>query len=119
MVGLPACLRGWSVAILVLLLAGCSGVQTASYPKPEPLPSSLSDGANQSVSAAAAQREHTADAVYQVLVGEIAVQRGELDAAYGHYLEAARKARDAGAAERATRIAMYQKQDQKAQQAVG
>ena len=112
-------LRGWLGAGLGLLLAGCAGVQTGSYPEPEPLPSSRSDGANQSASAAAATRKHTADAVFEVLAGEIAVQRGELDAAYDHYLEAARGARDAGAAERATRIAMYQKQDEKAEQAVG
>lgn len=112
-------LRGWLAAGVGLLLAGCAGVQTASYPEPEPLSSSHSEDAQQSGLAAAALRERTADAVFEVLAGEIAVQRGELDAAYEHYLEAARGARDAGAAERATRIAMYQKQDEKAEQAVG
>jgi tetratricopeptide (TPR) repeat protein len=99
------------------MLTGCAGLQTAPYPEPEPLPSSRSEGAQESVSAAAL-REHTADAVFEVLAGEIAVQRGDLDVAYEHYLEAARVARDAGAAERATRIAIYQKQDQKAERAV-
>ena len=93
--GVPESRRGWLAAGVGLMLTGCAGLQTAPYPEPEPLPSSRSEGAQESVSAAAL-REHTADAVFEVLAGEIAVQRGDLDVAYEHYLEAARVAAEVG-----------------------
>jgi len=49
------------------------------------------------------------DIVYSYLVGEIGAQRGDFATAYGHYLHAAILARDAYAAERATRIALFRK----------
>lgn len=66
----------------------------------------------------AAPENATAAMVYDVLAGEIAAQRGELEAAYGFYLNAARRTADAAAAERAARIAIYIKRDDWAEQAV-
>lgn len=51
----------------------------------------------------------TPDIIYNILVGEIALQRQDLASAYAHQLKGAGLARDAVAAERATRIALYQK----------
>ena len=52
-------------------------------------------------------KELDSDIVFSYLVGEIGAQRGDLTAAYGHYLHAAIIAHDAYAAERATRIALF------------
>jgi tetratricopeptide (TPR) repeat protein len=45
--------------------------------------------------------------MYQLLVAEVAGQRGQLDVAVVNYLAAAEASRDAGIAERATRVALY------------
>ncbi len=55
------------------------------------------------------RRELDEDLVYSYLVGEIAAHRGELRLAQTHYQHAAILARDAYAAERATRIALHLK----------
>jgi tetratricopeptide (TPR) repeat protein len=54
-------------------------------------------------------RELDEDLVYSYLVGEIAAHRGELRLSQTHYQHAAILARDAYAAERATRIALHLK----------
>ncbi|MDJ0740414.1 MAG: tetratricopeptide repeat protein [Gammaproteobacteria bacterium] len=55
------------------------------------------------------KRELDEDLVYSYLVGEIAAHRGELRLSQSHYQHAAILARDAYAAERATRIALHLK----------
>lgn len=55
------------------------------------------------------QRELDEDLVYSYLVGEIAAHRGDLRLSQSHYQHAAILARDAYAAERATRIALHLK----------
>jgi len=62
------------------------------FPEPEPV-----------------KRELDEDLVYSYLVGEIGADRGELRLAQTHYQHAAILARDAYAAERATRIALHLK----------
>ncbi len=62
------------------------------------------------LSAQAGQQPLTPDLIFNVLVGEIALQRGQLDLAYDRQLDAATLAHDAASAERAARIAIY-KQD--------
>ncbi|WP_348757524.1 tetratricopeptide repeat protein [Candidatus Methylocalor cossyra] len=56
--------------------------------------------------------------VYLVLAAELAGQRGQYDIALQNYLEAARKSRDPKLAERATQIALYLKDTDKALEAV-
>ncbi|CAK0766481.1 putative TPR repeat-containing protein PA4667 [Gammaproteobacteria bacterium] len=51
--------------------------------------------------------QQTTDAVYNVLVGEIAGQRGQLPLSVSHYLHAAHLTRDPHVAERATRVALF------------
>lgn len=65
-----------------------------------------------------APRELDGDIVFSYLVGEIGAHRGELDLAFNHYLHAAVLAKDAYAAERATRIAMHIRDRAKALRAV-
>jgi tetratricopeptide (TPR) repeat protein len=62
------------------------------FPEPEPV-----------------RRELDEDLVYSYLVGEIGAHRGELRLSQSHYQHAAILARDAYAAERATRIALHLK----------
>ena len=47
------------------------------------------------------------DALYKLLVGELASHRGDMLLALENYLEVARETRDAGVAERATKLAMF------------
>lgn len=53
-----------------------------------------------------APTELSADLVYATLAAEVALQREEYDAAFTHFLRAARLARDSGLAERAVRAAL-------------
>ena len=93
------------VVVLLLATQGCQTnkqktpeataaekVATLPFPEPETL-----------------RRELDEDLVYSYLVGEIAAHRGELRLAQTHYQHAAILARDAYAAERATRIALHLK----------
>src|SRR3569832_2373940 len=47
------------------------------------------------------------ETMYQVLVAEVAMQRGQYDVAIKHYLELARETKDKRLAERAARVAVY------------
>ncbi len=58
------------------------------------------------------------DLLYNVLVGEIAAQRKELDLAYTHLLQAAQRASDPVLAEQAARIALKRGQPSEIQQAI-
>ena len=63
------------------------------------------------------QRPHlelTEDILYKLLVAEVAGQRGHLDVSVKNYLELARSTRDPELAARATRIAVYARDDQAA-----
>jgi tetratricopeptide (TPR) repeat protein len=60
----------------------------------------------------------TPEIVYHILAGEIAIQRQQLDLAYTHEMQGAELAQDAVAAQRATRIAIFQKDYVKATAAV-
>lgn len=59
--------------------------------------------------ASAPSNAFSSDVMFNILVGEIALQREDMDLAYKHLLEGASLAKDAVAAERATRIALYKK----------
>lgn len=58
--------------------------------------------------------EGVAEPIYLMLVGEIAGQRGQFDVALDHYLQLARIDPDVRVAERATQIALYVKDTDKA-----
>ncbi len=56
------------------------------------------------------RQELTDDMMYDILLGEIAGQRGVMDVSVPHYLQAARESRDPRVAERAMQVATYAKQ---------
>jgi tetratricopeptide (TPR) repeat protein len=58
--------------------------------------------------------ELTEDILFKVLVAEIAGQRGKLDIAIENYLDLARTTRDPVVVERATRVAIYARNDEAA-----
>jgi len=104
--------RAGLVAVLGLLLVSCaaSGHRsdtpavadsgTAAAPAP---------GVADETAALPAQ-ELTDDMMYDILLAEIAGQRGELQASVAHYLRAAEEANDPRVAERAVQIASFAKQ---------
>ena len=124
--------RCWLACLVVLLLgSGCSttepndsdlagadeetassvqvGEQTvieepviAPIPKPEDYPVAPFEG----------------DALYQLLVAEVAGYRSQYDVSLEKYMIAARETQDPGVAARATRLALYLKQDDTALEAV-
>ena len=61
--------------------------------------------------------ELTEDILYKLLLAEIAGQRGQLDVAVENYMELARQTRDPKVVGRATRIAVYARDDQSAREA--
>jgi tetratricopeptide (TPR) repeat protein len=104
--------RAGLVAVLGMLLVSCaaSGHRsdtpamadsgTAAAPAP---------GVADETAALPAQ-ELTDDMMYDILLAEIAGQRGELQASVAHYLRAAEEANDPRVAERAVQIASFAKQ---------
>jgi tetratricopeptide (TPR) repeat protein len=63
------------------------------------------------------KQQLTDDLMFDILLGEIAGQRGQVDVAVPHYLQAAEDAEDPRVAERAVQIASYAKQYEVAQRA--
>ena len=61
--------------------------------------------------------ELTEDILFKVLLAEVAGQRGKIDVAVENYLELARATRDPVVIERATRIAVYARNDEAAYEA--
>jgi tetratricopeptide (TPR) repeat protein len=105
-----------SVACLpaFLLLSACSTLQqpaTAPAPAekavkpPYPMPAPVVDGLD-------------SELVFSTLAGEIALQRGDLETAYQQLLQTARLAGDAVAAEKATKVALLLKREDRALESV-
>lgn len=90
--------------LVVLLLAPFAGIAAADGPATVP-------GAEPKPPAAdSAQPELSADLVYRLLVGDVALQRGDLAIAARAYHEAARDSGNAALARRATEIALAARQ---------
>ena len=77
-----------------------------AFAKPAPAPTE-----------APASPSFSPDVMYKILVGDIALQRGEPGVAARAYYEAAREAQDAGLARRATEVALFARQRSLALQA--
>ncbi len=104
-------------ALLVLALAAC-----ATRPQSEAAPPSMAatEPAVPTVAetAPAQPRAPVDDELfYELLVAELAGRRGELDLALDYYLSAARRSDDPRIAERATRIAVYARNGNRAMEA--
>ena len=86
------------LAVFLALAVVASAPLAAAQPVPEtPAPPALSP-------------EQSAEIMYRILVGDIALQRGEPALAARAYYEAARDAQDATLARRATEIALFARQ---------
>ncbi|MEM7401701.1 MAG: tetratricopeptide repeat protein [Pseudomonadota bacterium] len=85
----------------VFVLTGCASLQTGG-----------SKGSDDSIEIRKAQSEKydaQSDLMYEVLVGELSGQLGDVERALEHYVNAAQISNDPAVAERATRIAMFAK----------
>ena len=114
------------IALPLLLLAACTTPpaqhdtpDSASLTKPsdgttspDKVPEAVQEDAKQL--APAAVTEMTGELLYYLLSAEIAGQRGRLDVAVPFYLKAAQLSRDPDVVERATRIAVYSRDEKSA-----
>lgn len=114
------------IALPLLLLAACTtppaqndSPDSASLTKPpagttspKAAPEAVLEDAKQLAPAAAT--EMTGELLYYLLSAEIAGQRGRLDVAVPFYLKAAQLSRDPDVVERATRIAVYSRDEKSA-----
>jgi tetratricopeptide (TPR) repeat protein len=98
--------------ILPALLVGCAATGTRQQEDPATAITAEEEKVDADIGAL------SPEIVYNILTGEIALQRQQLDLAYEHQLQGALLANDAQAAERATRIAIHQKDFPKAMEAV-
>ena len=86
-------------------------VKPAEAPAPTPAPGTSGDaGASKGAGAPAVKSGLTADLMYRILIGDVAMQRGEPAVAARAYFEAAREARDPVLARRATEIGLMARQ---------
>jgi len=116
------------VALIALALTGILAAGCSSMPGGQSSALSGPVDANQSVKPAPAAQsqqaqrelpgvELTPDLLYDLMTAEIAGYRGRLDVSIKHYLTLAERTRDPRIIERATRIAVYARDDKSALQA--
>lgn len=108
----PKQLPGAALALYALLtLAGCAA--TPSTPRPATQPAAVAIAAPVPAPEPEFEElyEYESDPLYRLLLAEFAGQRGHLDVATSQYLELARNLRDVQLAERATRIAVFGRND--------
>jgi tetratricopeptide (TPR) repeat protein len=87
---------------------GASPDLTGHQAENQSLPQATSAGVEQQ--ALLPEQHLTDDLMFDILLAEIAGQRGDMDISVPHYLQAAENARDPRVAERAVQIASYAKQ---------
>ncbi len=102
--------------LLALLVSACTTVPIETGPaiSPETPGPQASQETQKPAPPKRPDLELTEDILYKLLVAEIAGQRGQLDISVKNYLELARSTRDPEIANRATRIAVYARDDQSA-----
>ncbi len=102
---IPTELRNTLAAFLALALIALGPLAAA-----QTAPETAAPQATAPDSAPADSAELSAEIMYKILVGDIALQRGEPALAARAYFEAAREAQDATLARRATEIALFARQ---------
>jgi tetratricopeptide (TPR) repeat protein len=97
------------LAAPLILLCACA----SAPPRPAAVPAAPTAAVTPAPAPAAAPKpfEYEEDPYYRLLLAEFAGQRGHLDVAIGHYLALARSLRDPALAQRATRIAVFARDD--------
>lgn len=101
-------------AILLFILQACSNVPTQDQTPGPTTTAEPESGKEPHQSPKRPNLELTEDILYKLLVAEIAGQRGQLDISVENYLDLAKSTRDHEIASRATRIAVYARQDEAA-----
>jgi tetratricopeptide (TPR) repeat protein len=117
-------LRYLAVFLLALLMVACTTIPEDSVTEQE-LDSSVEPTSVSEVPVPEPERklpdrpkiELTEDIMFKVLVAEVAGQRGKIDIAIENYLDLARSTRDPVVIERATRIAVYARDNDAAYEA--
>lgn len=102
---------------VVGLLSGCAGGTLKGTPASPETAAQPAAGAKADEPAVRPQQELTQEILYKLLVAEIAGQRGQPDLAVNNYLQLARSIPDPRLAERATRLAVFARKDDKALEA--
>jgi tetratricopeptide (TPR) repeat protein len=113
------------IAIVGLLISACASIPDQSGSSDTtsqtlPVEKTEQDPASKSAAKIEAERpkiELTEDILYKLLVAEIAGQRDQLNVSVEHYLDLARATRDPVIVSRATRIAVYARDDAAAREA--
>ncbi len=117
--------RSFLAPLAALLFTACGTqitppVQISQNPPESPANSQQTEQRAAQDKAAADEVKHadlSPELLYQLMLAEVAGQRGKLDVAVYHYLEAARVSNDPKIIERATRIAVYARDSESALEA--
>ena len=127
MIGFNRIISLWRLIVAVSLIALAGACTQSSIPKKPPKPAdepkaplqqSPHTSAGKRTTGSDLPKEELSSAMlFQVLLGEIAGQRGRLDVSGASYLEAARQTNDPRIAERALKISIYAKHQEPAYQA--
>jgi tetratricopeptide (TPR) repeat protein len=99
-----------ALSVVLLLGGGSAGFEATAQTAPQAPPDASSVTAPPPEASAAPEHGLTAELVYRILVGDIALQRGAPALAARAYFEAARDAQDAELARRATEVALFARQ---------
>jgi len=95
---------------LIAAAACAAAVAATASAQPSPVPGTVAPGASVPAASRSSEDALPADVFYRLLVGDIALQRGEPVLAARAYLEAARAAANPALARRATEIALATRQ---------
>ena len=98
------------LAILAMVSAGCAEPVRRPITRTVPVPPPLAVAAHQPV-VPTQDFEFEQDPYYRLLIAEFAGQRGHMEVAVEHYLALAKSLHDAALAKRATRIAVFARDD--------
>lgn len=97
----------------LLALAGCVNGFPVSGPGSERLAAGNGDAQTSNTPAGESSPSFSKEVLYTLLVAEFAGRRGQLELSVSNYLDAARTTRDPGVAERATRVAVFARDDER------
>lgn len=127
MIGFNRIISSWRLIVAASLISLAGACTQSSIPKKPPSPADEPKAPVQQTPQASPgkltpesdlpKEELSSAMLFQVLLGEIAGQRGRLDVSGASYLEAARQTDDPRIAERALKISIYAKQQEPAYQA--
>ncbi|RKZ33728.1 MAG: hypothetical protein DRQ37_08575, partial [Gammaproteobacteria bacterium] len=113
----------WAVPMtlaMTLVASGCANVDTRPAPDEPVAPGAQHEPSPLAAAKAAAKAPSpgfSQDVLYKLLVAELAGRRSQLTLAVSTYLEVARETQDPAVAERATRIAVFARDNERGQQA--